>query len=211
MPGPAPVSQRGRRRYSLEPLAEHPNAGPEDPGGPGLRTPRPSRTYHSLAAHLTSVFSMQCSQRPSAVAVPQHLWPQRQPSPCLLSAPPGPVLSLRLRPSAPAPGPGCFRPASRRRVVPILVDQRRSSGGVGAVALGPANQICSARVEPRLTLPLRNSARREMSVTEVSVPLGEGGLFLGGRGGSKCPDIIGHSVCQSPWRPAHGLVRGRRC
>lgn len=79
------------------------------------------------------------------------------------------------------------------------------------MALGPANQICSARVEPRLTLPLRNSARREMSVTEVSVPLGEGGLVLGGRGGSKCPDIIGHSVCQSPWRPAHGPVRGRRC
>lgn len=105
VPGPAPVSQRGRRRYSLEPPAEHTNAGPEDAGGPGMRTPRPSSTYRSLAAHLTSVFSMQCSQRLSAVAVPQHLWPQRQPSPCLLSAPPGPVLSLRLRPAAQPQGP----------------------------------------------------------------------------------------------------------
>lgn len=207
------MSQRGRRRSSVESPAEHTNAGPEDAGGPGLRTPRPSRTYHSLAALLTSVFSMQCSQRPSAVAVPQHLWPQRQPSPCLLSAPPGPVLSLRLRPTAPAPGPGCFRPASRRRVVPIPVGQRRSSGGFGAVAKGPANQICSARVGPRLTLPLRNSARREMSVTEVSLPAGEGGLCLGGEGGggNKRQDIIGASVCQSPWRPAHGPLRGRRC
>ncbi|CAN0023633.1 unnamed protein product, partial [Rangifer tarandus platyrhynchus] len=55
VPGPAPVSQRGRRRYSLDPPAEHTNAGPEDAGGPGLRTPRSSRTYHSLAALLTSV------------------------------------------------------------------------------------------------------------------------------------------------------------
>ena len=111
-----------------------------------------------------------------AAAPAQPLPTLRPPRPC--SQPPAP-------PRSPAPGPRCFRPASRRRVVPISVGQRRSSGGVEAVALGPANQICSARVGPRLTLPLRNSARRETSVTEVSVPAGEAAVVgcLGGRGG----------------------------
>lgn len=159
---------------SRGPLVGYINAGPEDAGGPRLRTRQPSRTYHrpGSAPHL-GVFIMQCSQLQSAVAAPQHLWPQSQPSPYLLPAPPSPAPSLRLRPLPPSLGPGRFRPASRRRVAPTPVRQGRSSGGVGAAALGPANQICSVRVGPHLTLPLRNSVQRELSVTEVSAP-GEG-------------------------------------
>lgn len=147
---------------------------------------------------------MQCSRLQSAVAAPQHLWPQSQPSPYLLPAPPSPAPSLRLRPLPPSLGPGRFRPASRCRVAPTPVRQGRSSGGGGAATLGPANQICSVRVGPHLTLPLRNSVQRELSVTEVSAP-GEGW------GGNKRRYIIGHSVRQSPWRPAHRFVRGHRC
>lgn len=129
---------------------------------------------------------------------------RRSPTASLAAAPAQPLPTLRparpcsqppAPPRSPAPGPGCFRPASRGRVVPIPVGQRRSSGGVEAVALGPANQICSARVGPRLTLPLRNSARRETSVTEVSVPAGEAAVVgcLAGRGRKQVP---GHNWSQ---------------
>lgn len=112
------------------------------------------------------------------------------------------ALSSAPHPSLPTtPGPGSFRPASQRRVAPIPVRQGRSSGGVGAATLGPANQICSARVGLHLTLPLHN---REPSLTEVSA-WGQGG------GGNKCLDIIGHGIRQSPWKPAPRFVLGPHC
>nr|XP_025867484.1 uncharacterized protein LOC112929570 [Vulpes vulpes] len=127
----------------------------------------------------------------------------RSASPAPACSLPRPALGVGPRPLPHAPGPGRFRPASRRQVAPIPVRQGRSSGGVGTTALLPANQTGSARVGQPLALPLCNSARSELSVTEVSAP--------GGREQTNKPlDVIGHGIRPSSQSPAHGLARGRR-
>ncbi|XP_014644059.1 PREDICTED: translation initiation factor IF-2-like [Ceratotherium simum simum] len=90
---------------------------------------------------------------PTASPAAAPAQPLPAPRPALLSAP-----GAAPRPPPHAPGPGRFRPASRRQVAPTPVRQGRSSGGAGTPALCPANQTCSlgwgsTRPSPYVTAP----------------------------------------------------------
>lgn len=74
-------------------------------------------------------------------------------------------------------------------------------GGAGGSALRPANQVSTARVGPRSSLPLRNSAQGELSVKEASIP------WEAGTETNRHPAAIGCGVCQSPWIPAQRFMR----
>lgn len=157
VPSPTPVSQCGRRRSDGVQSAQQANKC----RGRGRWRPELKDSMVlaylpvGLALHLVLVPSTQSSRPLSAVAARQHLWLPRQPSPCLLPAPPCSRLGLHPAPHA---RPRRFRPASWQQVAPTPVRQGHSSGGFGTTALRPANQMYCTRVGQHLTRPLRNSA-----------------------------------------------------
>lgn len=53
--------------------------------------------------------------------------------------------------------------------------------GAGGSVLRPANQISAARVGPRSSLPLRNSAQGKLSIKEASIPGEVGGMEVGNK------------------------------